>query len=102
VILAEDIGFFYYWIATDFQSLGFGLQAAHLLFDLAETHWGLRVCYAKCFADNHPSRRALAKLGFELLDIHVRTENDNELHYRRVSSGCQPALDVLNELRFLF
>lgn len=102
LILAEDIGFFYYWIATDFQGLGLGPKAAHLLFDLAEAHWGLRACYAKCFADNQPSRRGLAKLGFELLDIHVRTENSNELHFRRVSSGCVPALDVPEELRFLF
>lgn len=102
LILAEDIGFFYYWIATDFQGKGFGPKAANLLFELAEAHWGMRVCYAKCFADNQPSLSGLAKLGFELLDVHVRTEYENELHFRRLSPGCWPTFDVAAELRFLF
>ena len=102
LIMAEDIGFFYYWIAKEFQGLGLGPKAAHMLFELAETHWGLCVCYAKCFSDNLPSRRGLAKLGFELLNIHIRTENGNELHFRRISSGCMPAFDIPEELRFLF
>ncbi|EGI77257.1 GNAT family N-acetyltransferase [Hylemonella gracilis] len=102
LILAEGIGFFYYWIATEFQGLGFGPKAASLLFELAETHWGLRVCYAKCFADNQPSLSGLAKLGFELLDVHVRTEYENELHFRRVTPGYTLTLDAATELRFLF
>jgi RimJ/RimL family protein N-acetyltransferase len=101
LLMAEDIGFFYYWIAADFQGLGLGPKAAHLLFELAETHWGLRVCYAKCFVANHPSCKALAKLGFTPVDLAIRSDRDGEQYYRRAPSQA-PAVTLAEELRFLF
>lgn len=101
LVMAEDVGFFYYWIAADFQGLGLGPKAVRLLFELAETHWGLRVCYAKCFADNLPSRKALAKLGFTPVELAIRSDRDGERYYRRASSQA-PAATLAEELRFLF
>lgn len=101
LVMAEDIGFFYYWIAVDFQGLGLGPKAARLLFDLAETHWGLHICYAKCFVTNHPSRKALAKLGFTPVELTIRSDRDGERYYRRALSQA-PSATLAKELRFLF
>lgn len=101
LVMAEDIGFFYYWIAADFQGLGLGPKAARLLFELAETHWGLRVCYAKCFVDNLSSRKALAKLGFTRVGLAIRSDRNGEQYYRRALSQA-PAATLAEEMRFLF
>lgn len=87
LLMADDIGFFYYWIARDFQGFGLGPQAAALLFDLAEQAWGMRCCYAKVFDDNTPSQRGLLKLGFTPTQLPIQGENHAELLYRRSAQG---------------
>lgn len=82
LVIRDGMGFFYYWIGRDFQSYGFGPEAVHLMLRMADECWGLQVCYAKVFIDNHPSRRALNKLGFELLDVDLQPPHDDECLYR--------------------
>ncbi|WP_113064933.1 GNAT family protein [Oleiagrimonas sp. MCCC 1A03011] len=64
LIFSGDLGLFYYWIGRDFRGAGHGPRAAQLLLEHARTEWGMRACYAKVYAHNHPSLRALAKIGF--------------------------------------
>jgi RimJ/RimL family protein N-acetyltransferase len=78
----DDLGFFYYWIGRDFQGQGLGPAAVRLLLADAFEHRGMRACYAKVFEDNAPSRRALARLGFEALDFRPAPPGDDELLYR--------------------
>lgn len=80
--LHEDLGFFYYWIGRDFQGQGLGPAAVRLLLADAFERRGMRACYAKVFEHNAPSRRALARLGFEPLDFRPAPPHDDELLYR--------------------
>ncbi|MCB1735617.1 MAG: GNAT family N-acetyltransferase [Gammaproteobacteria bacterium] len=103
LVMADDIGFFYYWIASDFQSLGLGPRAAALLFDLAEQAWGMRCCYAKVFTDNIPSIRALTKLGFTNTNIAIRSDDRDEWLYRWSPESDFPAPPALRaEAHLLF
>jgi RimJ/RimL family protein N-acetyltransferase len=77
-----DLGFFYYWIGRDFQGQGLGPAAVRLLLADAFEHRGMTACYAKVFENNAPSRRALARLGFEPLDFRPAPPGDDELLYR--------------------
>lgn len=80
--LHGDLGFFYYWIGRDFQGHGLGPAAVRLLLADAFAHRGMRTCYAKVFEDNAPSRRALARMGFEALDFRPAPPQDDEMLYR--------------------
>jgi GNAT superfamily N-acetyltransferase len=103
LVMAEDIGFFHYWIARDFQGNGFGPHAVELLLHLAEQAWGLRTCYAKCFADNLPSRKALAKLGFAKLEVPICSPVPREeWHFVRPSRKDFDPSHLRDELAFLF
>lgn len=82
LILHDGVGFFYYWIGPDFQGQGLGPRAAALMLREAAERWGLTRCYAKVFHHNEPSRRALAKLGFEPLDFRPAPPNQEERFYR--------------------
>lgn len=82
LVLHGDLGFFYYWIGRDFQGQGFGPAAAGLLLEDGFARLGMRACYAKVFEDNAPSRRALAKLGFEALDFRPAPPHGDEMLYR--------------------
>lgn len=68
---------FYYWIAPDFQSQGFGSQALGLLQTYAA---GLAVdhLFARVHEDNKPSRRALEKAGFAQLQFPVDAFAEDE------------------------
>ncbi len=83
LILQDGIGFFYYWVGRDFQGHGFAPRAAALLFELAETQWGMTACYAKVFADNMVSRRGLTKLGFKPVNFTIESHQKDEIHLRR-------------------
>lgn len=100
LILRGGVGFFYYWLGRDFQGYGLGSAAAQLLLDHAHADRGMRVCYAKVFEDNAPSRRALQKLGFDALDFRPAPPNAHEVLYRRGPPQCRE--DSVEELRTLF
>lgn len=95
-----DLGFFYYWIGRDFQGQGFGPAAVSLLLGDAFERHGMRTCYAKVFEDNAPSRRALARLGFEALDFRPAPPHDDEMLYRL--GPPQGRWDSAEALRDLF
>lgn len=97
--LHEDLGFFYYWVGRDFQGQGLGPAAVRLLLADAYDRQGMRACYAKVFEDNTPSRRALARLGFEALDFRAAPPHDDELLYR--SGPPQGRRDTVESLRRL-
>jgi RimJ/RimL family protein N-acetyltransferase len=78
----RDLGFFYYWIGRDFRGARIGPAAVRLLLQDACDRLGLRACYAKVFADNFPSRRALGRLGFAPLDVRAAPPDEREMFYR--------------------
>lgn len=80
LILVDDLGFLFYWLAPDFRGQGIAQRACALLLDQLPA---LRACYAKVYADNAPSRRLLARLGFCDLGIHAAPPDEDELFYRR-------------------
>lgn len=80
LILADDLGFLFYWLSPDFRGLGIASHACALLL---ENLPDLRACYAKVYADNAPSRRLLERLGFIDLGIHATPPDQDELFYRR-------------------
>lgn len=96
----RDLGFFYYWIGRDFRGARIGPAAVGLLLDDASARRGLRTCYAKVFADNLPSRRALRRLGFAPLDVRATPPDEREIFYRRGEDAGRE-IDVA-ELRRLF
>jgi len=62
--LIQGLGFFHYWIGSDFRGYGFGPQAGEALLAHAAENWDMSVCYAKVFDHNHASQRGLARIGF--------------------------------------
>lgn len=83
LVLHAGIGFFYYWIGRDFQGREFGPCATALMLEGARRRFGLRSCYAKVYDDNLPSRRALAKMGFDDLGICAAVPEQRQLFYRQ-------------------
>ena len=100
LIVRGDVGFFYYWLGSDFQGHGLGPAAVRLLLEDAHRQSGLRACYAKVFHDNTASRRALEKLGFDALDICPAPPDADEMFYR--FGSAQSREDNVEELRTLF
>ncbi len=100
LILHQGVGFFYYWIGRDFQGHGLGTAAVRLLLDDAAEYHGMRACYAKVFEHNVPSRRALAKLGFEPLDVRPAPPDETEMLYRL--GPPQPRQRTVEDLHELF
>lgn len=99
LILHGPVGFFYYWLGRDFQGHGLGPRAVARLLDMARRQQGMRACYAKVFDYNTPSRRALAKLGFEPLGIAGMAPHGDQLFYRH-GEPCPPRA-VAHELHAL-
>lgn len=79
----KDVGFFYFWIGTDFQGYGFGPQAVNILLDWGCRYLGLRCCYTRVYKNNTPSKKALEKLNFRPLPFKVVApcEAENEEEY---------------------
>ena len=100
LIIRDDVGFFYYWLGSDFQGHGLGPAAVRLLLEDAHRQSGMRACYAKVFHDNTASRRALEKLGFDALDICPAPPNADEMFYR--FGSAQSRENSVVELRTLF
>ena len=92
----RGVGLFYYWIGADFRGQGFGPAAVELLLDHAAEHWGMYACFAKVYADNLSSLRALRKLGFYRLPTTARPPHDDQIFLR--SGPAQPDCDSRNEL----
>ena len=83
LIAHEGVGFFYYWLGEGFRGHGLAPRAVALLLAGSETHIGLTSCYAKVFDYNHPSRRALEKLGFADIGVSAVSPHEDEMFYRR-------------------
>ncbi|NEO78821.1 GNAT family N-acetyltransferase [Moorena sp. SIO4G3] len=83
--ISQRIGFFYYWLGTDFQGNGYGSQAVRIMLDWASRYLGLRCCYAKAYKHNIPSKKAMEKIGFRPLPCKVvipeREDYEEELFY---------------------
>jgi RimJ/RimL family protein N-acetyltransferase len=99
LILHRGVGFFYYWVGAEFQGNGFGPQAVALMLRTAQENFGMHTCYAKAYADNYPSRRGLAKLGFEPVVVRPVPPHDAERFYRL--GGWVPNEAAVEELRTL-
>ncbi|NEO24711.1 GNAT family N-acetyltransferase [Moorena sp. SIO4A5] len=83
--ISQRIGFFFYWLGTDFQGNGYGSQAVRIMLDWASRYLGLRCCYAKAYKHNIPSKKAMEKIGFRPLPfkttIPEREDYEEELFY---------------------
>ncbi|EKE84395.1 GNAT family N-acetyltransferase [Idiomarina xiamenensis] len=79
----DELGFFYYWLGKDFQAQGFGPQAVNLLITLGQRQLGMQRCYAKVYAHNLNSQKALKKLQFEYLPLRAEAPNAQERFYHR-------------------
>jgi len=77
----QGVGFFYYWLGSDYQGQGFGPKAVEILLAVAERYFSQDCCYAKVYQHNLPSQKALAKLGFSPLDFEVKPPFANETFY---------------------
>ncbi|EGG93673.1 hypothetical protein IMCC1989_929 [gamma proteobacterium IMCC1989] len=74
-------GFFYYWLGDDFQGCGFGPRAVSLLMDFGYHEHDMHCCYAKVYAHNLPSHKAIDKLGFQKLPFTATHPDENEVFY---------------------
>lgn len=79
----NNIGFFYYWIGTDFQGKGLGPKAVEILLNVAKKYHGLTFCYAKIFNYNKPSHIAIGKLKFKRLPFTAKAPSESEVFYYR-------------------
>lgn len=79
----DGVGFFYYWLGTDFQGQGFGPIAVNLLLQLGQQHLGMSCCYAKVFEYNLVSDKAISKLGFQRLALRALPPSEAEVFYYR-------------------
>ncbi|MDP5135031.1 GNAT family protein [Rheinheimera baltica] len=77
----DGLGFFYYWLGSDFQGQGLGPKAVDILMRLGQRYLGMRCCYAKVFDYNPVSNRAIAKLGFERLPFKALPPSESEVFY---------------------
>ena len=77
----DGLGFFYYWLGTDFQGQGLGPKAVSILMHLGMKYMDMECCYAKVFAHNKPSHKAIAKLGFKRLSFKAHSPSDDEVFY---------------------
>ncbi|NEP33137.1 GNAT family N-acetyltransferase [Moorena sp. SIO3B2] len=83
--ISQRIGFFYYWLGTDFQGKGYAPQAVTIMLDWASRYLGLRCCFAKAYKHNIRSKKAMEKIGFRPLSCKVvipeRKDYEEELFY---------------------
>ena len=79
----NGVGFFYYWLGQDFQGGGLGGQSVLLLLRLAAEKLGMTACYAKAFAHNVASQKAMSKIGFNVLPFKVAPPNEAQLYFYR-------------------
>ncbi|TQV87257.1 GNAT family N-acetyltransferase [Aliikangiella coralliicola] len=95
--IKQSLAYFYFWIGTDFQGLGFGQQATELLFKQAKK-LGIKRIYTSTFCDNFRSQRALGKCRFE----NVKHPNDLGLNYYcRYIERLPASVGLVNELESL-
>jgi RimJ/RimL family protein N-acetyltransferase len=99
LVVHEGVGFFYYWLGSDFQGRGLGPRAVSLLLAMAQHEYGLQCCYAKVFDYNLRSRRALEKLGFADLGMRGAGDDADQLFYRWGKECTRES--VIKELHWL-
>lgn len=100
LVIRDGLGFFYYWLGTDFQGQRLGPQALELLLQHASAQYGLHTCYAKAFYYNAPSIRAMARLGFDELALQVAAPYQDERLFRRGPE--QPLAQTVTEMQAFF
>ena len=98
--LSRDVGFFHYWLGKNFQGQGYGPQAVTILLNWARRHLGLRCCYATTYKHNIPSRKALAKIGFQPAPLKVILPDDanyqEDLFYWSGHQTDKPSFSEIN------
>lgn len=96
----RDMGFFYFWIGTDYQGQGIGQRAARLLFNMAQQTLGIRDFYTCVFRDNSRSISALEKLGFKQLPFTAKEPDEDYLfcHRSRAEAEGRHSYTALTEL----
>ncbi len=77
----NNIGFFYYWLGTDFHGLGLGPKAVEILMRIGKQYLNMNCCFAKVFDYNKPSHKAISKLGFERLPFKAQAPSEAEVFY---------------------
>jgi type IV secretion system protein VirD4 len=77
---AADSAYLYFWIGADHQGQGHGVAAAKTMLAMAQAS-GIRCFYTSCFADNLRSRRALANMDFEPIEISALAPHNDLLFY---------------------
>ena len=92
-------GFFYYWFGDDFQGCGFGPRAVSLLMDFGYHEHAMHCCYAKIYAHNLPSHKAIHKLGFQKLPFTAIHPDENEVFY--YWGNAKPDHQLFTELKTL-
>ncbi|MGS2718784.1 GNAT family N-acetyltransferase [Eionea flava] len=96
--LYDGVGFFYYWLGEDFQGMGLGPQAVELLMQWGEQQ-GMTCCYAKIYADNIPSHKAIQKIGFQPLPFAAAAPDEHEVFYYRGAN--KPEHQLFQGLKYL-
>lgn len=77
----NQVGFFYYWLGSDFQGKGYGPKAVNILLNLGHKYLSMKCCYAKVFNYNKPSIKAVKRLGFNQLPFSAVAPSDKELFF---------------------
>ncbi|MDV3348299.1 GNAT family N-acetyltransferase [Leptothoe sp. LEGE 181152] len=98
----KHIGFFHYWLGKNFQGHGHGPQAVTTLLNWAHRYLGLRCCYATTYRHNIPSRKALAKIGFQPIPLKVVLPNnpayEEDIFYRGNQKSDRALFSEINRL----
>ncbi|MFG6107201.1 GNAT family N-acetyltransferase [Leptothoe sp. EHU-05/26/07-4] len=98
----KHIGFFHYWLGQNFQGQGHGPQSVTTLLNWAHRYLGLRCCYATTYRHNIPSRKALAKIGFQPIPLKVVLPNnpayEEDIFYRGNQKSDRALFAEINRL----
>jgi RimJ/RimL family protein N-acetyltransferase len=85
--MADDAGFFSFWIGADRQGQGHGVQAVRLLQPMLEAA-GVRQLFAAVRPNNRRSLAALAALGYAPMAVAAQRP-DNELRFLRLGDAAE-------------
>lgn len=88
----NGLGFFYYWLGTDFQGKGYGPKAVALLLDFGYKKLDMQSCFTKIFNHNLASHKAIAKLHFRQLPFSAVAPSENEVFYYHGKEHCEHLL----------
>jgi len=84
---ADDAGFLYFWIGTDFQGSGFGRRAAGLLLE-ESARQGVTHVFTCAYPDNQRSLRVLRHLSFSALKVRAVSPDEGLRFFYHCSGAC--------------